>query len=384
VAGQIAHDFNNLLGPIMAYPELIRSKIEVEGSVSRMLDDLEEAAAQMAEINQQLLTLSRRGHYNMEPVDLNSLVDRAIRTMDVPETVVVHREYEEDLLPARAGRSQLARVIANLIKNAVEAMDAHGTLIIRTQSLYLDRELRRYEEVKRGEYVLLSISDTGPGIEADVADRIFDPFFTTKSSDKRRGSGLGLAVVHSVVHDHEDYLDLHSVPGEGTTFSIYLPIDRTTAAVPAESERPIARGHGERLLVIDDDRMQLRLSRTALEQIGYVVDTLTCGEEAEAAISKETYAVVVIDMVMDGIDGTETLRRIRALRPDQPAIILSGYASGDRVQDALALGLCQFLPKPVRVADLADAIAMMASRAEETTLSTVVAPPADPHDRSLS
>jgi CheY-like chemotaxis protein len=355
LAGQIAHDFNNLLGPVLAYPELIRMQIEPDSPVARMLGDIEDAATQMAEINQQLLTLSRRGHYNIEAVDMNALTERTLRTLEIPESITVDCRLGSDLLPARGGRAQLARVIANLIQNAHEAMGNDGTLTLKTELVYLDTDVQRYELIPAGEYVLWSVGDTGGGIDPGITNKIFDPFFTTKSSDKRRGSGLGLAVVHSVVHDHDGYIDVESTPHVGTTFRLYLPVERTLD-VAADDPDEIPHGHNEHILVADDDPLQRRLAHTALERLGYTVTLATCGEEAVDLAARQSFDLLILDMIMDGIDGAETYARICRTHPQQKAIVLSGYASGDRVEDAINLGVRQFLPKPVRLPALANAI----------------------------
>jgi len=355
LAGQIAHDFNNLLGPVLAYPELIRMQIEPDSPVARMLSDIEDAATQMAEINQQLLTLSRRGHYNIEAVDMNALTERTLRTLEIPESITVDCRLGSDLLPARGGRAQLARVIANLIQNAHEAMGNDGTLTLKTELVYLDTDVQRYELIPAGEYVLWSVGDSGGGIDPGITNKIFDPFFTTKSSDKRRGSGLGLAVVHSVVHDHDGYIDVESTPNVGTTFRLYLPVERTLD-VAADDPDEIPHGHNEHILVADDDPLQRRLAHTALERLGYTVTLATCGEEAVDLAARQSFDLLILDMIMDGIDGAETYARICRTHPQQKAIVLSGYASGDRVEDAINLGVRQFLPKPVRLPALANAI----------------------------
>ncbi|GAB4321696.1 MAG: hypothetical protein Kow0074_12690 [Candidatus Zixiibacteriota bacterium] len=365
VAGQIAHDFNNLLAPMVAYPDLIRSRIEAPQSVMAMLDDLEDAATQMAEINQQLLTLGRRGHYNVAPVDLNALTDQVLRTLDLPESIVVQRELDPCCPSPMAGRAQLARVLANLIRNAAEAMDGCGTLTFRTCRCPAALAPREWENRPEGDCILWSVTDTGHGISEEVLERIFEPYFSTKKSDARRGSGLGLAVAHSVVLDHEGYLAVESRVGEGTTFQVYLPAP-TNANVTQSKPGPIPSGRGERILIVDDDLIQQRVAMTILEDLGYSVSVTSSGLSAIDLVSTNPYDLIVLDMVMPGIDGTETLHRIRKLRPQLSAVILSGYAAGERVRMALDLGARQFVSKPVGKRELAIAVreALDASRAE--------------------
>ena len=355
IAGQIAHDFNNLLGPLVAYPDLIRGELPPDNHMQPLVDDMENAALQMAEINQELLTLGRRGHYRVEPLGLNALVETAMRCLVTPAGVTVRRQLADDLLPIRGGGAQVSRILANLFTNALEAINGQGTLTITTANVYLDHPLRRYNSVKAGEYVRLDVTDTGSGIAPEVIDRIFEPFFSTKKTDRKRGSGLGLSVVHSVLEDHDGYIDVDSAADAGTTFSLFFPVFRETTPIAVTTEES-TRGHGERILVVDDDPMQLRLARTALEQLGYRVETVSSGEEAVDVVSAQPPDIVILDMVMHGIDGTETLRRIRVEHPDQRALVLSGYATGDRVATAMEMGICAVLSKPIQLPQLARAV----------------------------
>jgi two-component system cell cycle sensor histidine kinase/response regulator CckA len=355
LAGQIAHDFNNLLGPLIAYPEMIAKHLGSDTRTCEMLHDMEEAAKQIAEINQELLTMSRRGHYNLEPVDLNRLVEHSLRTLPVPARITVRRELSDRLPLVRGGPSQVMRILANLITNAADAMPDGGTLTLRSEPRHLKEPLKRYPDVKPGDFVRLDIADTGRGIPAAVAGHIFEPFFTTKKADKKRGSGLGLTVVHSVMEDHNGFVEFESTPGTGTTFSLFFPVTLGNVAAPGP-RADVPKGNGESVLVADDDSLQLRIAERTLRQLGYIVHTVSSGEEAVAFLADHKQDIVLLDMVMDGIDGTETLRRIKKKNPDQIAIILSGFACSERVDEALRLGARGFIQKPVKLAELAAAL----------------------------
>ncbi|MFQ5676695.1 MAG: PAS domain S-box protein, partial [bacterium] len=259
VAGQIAHDFNNLLSPLTAYPTLIKEELPLQHHVFDMLDEMEDSAQKIAEINQQLLALGRRGHYTMEPVDLNDLVHKVVMSISLPEEIVIQEKLASDLFLIKGGTAQLTRAFINLISNAKEAMHGKGSLTVSTENSYLEKPLKGYHAVRRGEYVKLQISDTGTGIKAELLDKIFDPFFTTKKMDRIRGSGLGLSVVHGIIEDHQGYILVDSKRKKGTTFSLFFPVTRDIEKELAQAIEK-SKGGNERILVVDDDPVQRKVA----------------------------------------------------------------------------------------------------------------------------
>ena len=346
IAGQIAHDFNNLLAPLTAYPTLIHDDLAKGSDVSEFLFEMESAAIKIAEINQQLLALGRRGHYTTDQINLNQLISKLTILKALPKDLILNLELTNDLFLIKGGAAQLTRALMNLIINAKEAMNDLGALTIRTENVYLDEPLKGNQTIKRGEYVKVEICDTGTGIDATIIDKIFDPFFTTKKMDKIRGSGLGLSIVHGVVEDHNGYITFASEQGQGTSFFLYFPISRET---PTESAvNGIPKGQGEHILFVDDDPVQRTVSSQLLKRLGYQVQVVSSGEEAVEYVRKHIPDLVVLDMVMDGIDGAETYRQILEFKSDLRAIVLSGYAMSQRVDEALRLGAGAFVPKPIR------------------------------------
>lgn len=345
LAGQIAHDFNNLLSPLAAYPALIREELPDDHSAHSLLDEMEFTANKIAEINQQLLTLGRRGHYNLEPIDLNELVHQVVMTQQLPVSIEVKEELASGLFVIKGGEAQLTRALVNLINNAAEAMNDKGTLYLKTENVYLDVPLVGYKTINRGEYVCLSVTDTGNGIAPEIIDRVFDPFFTTKTMDRQRGSGLGLSVVHSIVEDNKGYITVDSSE-RGTTFSLYFPVAREYEKYSKEDHTEIKQGY-EQILIVDDDPMQRKVLSQLLQRFGYQVDAVSSGEEAVQHVRHHSPDLLLLDMVMDGIDGTETYRQILEFKPGQKAILLSGYAMSERVRQALSLGAGSFISKPI-------------------------------------
>ncbi|MFQ5708971.1 MAG: PAS domain S-box protein [bacterium] len=363
IAGQIAHDFNNLLGPLAAYPSLIREDLPVNHPIVEMTNEMESAANKIAEINQQLLALGRRGHYTMEPINLNELVDNVLLSQFYAEPNLARTHLEPELLLIKGGAAQLTRALTNLIINAREALQGEGEVTITTENVYLDVPLHGHQTIKRGEYVQLKISDTGTGIKPEIMDKIFDPFFTTKTMDRMRGSGLGLSVVHGVIEDHKGYITVDSTVGKGTTFSLYFPVTRDVQKEVATIVDKIEGGQ-ESILIVDDDPIQRRVTGQLLKRLGYKIHSTPSGELAVDYVKEVPQNLLILDMAMDGVDGTETYRQILEFQPDQRAIILSGYAMTKRVEQALKLGAGSFVSKPISLKNLAMAVRKELDRAK--------------------
>jgi two-component system, cell cycle sensor histidine kinase and response regulator CckA len=346
ISSQVAHDFNNLLAPLAGYPELIKLQLPERHPAIAYCDEMMRAARRMAEINTDLLTLGRRGHFTQDPVDLSQLVHDALRLMPSrPPSLKVETHLAADPLPVIGSAAQLLRVITNLVQNARDSLGDQGRVTITIENVYLDQPLRRYSDLEVGEYVRLEVADEGVGIAPEIQDRIFDVFFTTKTTDQQRGSGLGLSVVQAVVNDHQGYVDFTSEVGKGSRFSVYLPARRTAVALRTPGR--ILAG-SESVMLVDDDSAQRRLLSEFLQTLGYAVEMAESGEEAVERSRSRRFDLVILDMVMPpGIDGAETYRRLSELHPGQRAILLSGFAESNRVLQAQELGAGAFLSKPV-------------------------------------
>jgi CheY-like chemotaxis protein len=251
----------------------------------------------------------------------------------------------------------LTKTLINLVANAMEAVAGKGEVFIGTKNIYLGKPLAGYEEVRKGEYVALTVADTGRGIAAEDIDKIFEPSYTKQSMGKR-GTGMGLAIVWGTVKDHRGYIEVESKPGSGTAFTIYLPSSRPPArASKEEPRRRRYEGNGETVLVVDDLPEQREIAEALLTKMGYKVKTLASGEEAIAYLKKNQADVLILDMLMEpGIDGLETYRRILKDNPRQKAVIVSGYTETDRARQALALGASAFIGKPYLTDDIGAAI----------------------------
>lgn len=254
-----------------------------------------------------------------------------------------------------------------MIHNARDAMQNIGQITIKTENYYVDDVSMIYGRVPKGEYVKLTIADTGCGIPDNIVQNIFDPFFTSKTTDKKRGSGLGMSVVDAVIKDHNGYIDLNTKVGEGTSFYIYFPITRK--AKTSQENIEIYGGH-ENILIVDDDEIQRSVSVQILGKLGYKVTSVESGEKAVELTKNNQYDLLVLDMIMpDGIDGAETYRRIIEITPDQKAIIVSGFSESERVIEAQKLGVGVFVQKPLTKEAIASAVRNELDRKVKVTVS---------------
>ena len=242
----------------------------------------------------------------------------------------------------------LSKTVMNLITNAAEAMPEGGKLTVSTENRYIDRPIRGYDNVKEGDYVVFTISDTGTGIASDDLDKIFEPFYTKKKMG-RSGTGLGMAVVWGTVKDHNGYIHVQSTEGRGTTFTLYFPVTRKKFSADDSSLSVEAySGNGESILVIDDVEEQRQIASGMLKELGYSVVSVSSGEEAVEYLRINKIDLLVLDMIMDpGMDGLDTYKKILELHPEQKAIIASGFSETGRVKEVQNLGAGAYIRKPL-------------------------------------
>jgi PAS domain S-box-containing protein len=363
LAGGVAHDLNNILGGMVGYPDLLLMEVPEEGLLRRGILTIKQSGEKAAAIVQDLLTLARRGVPVMEPVNLNRIITEYLRSPEFQKLrsfhpgVSIESELSGELLPVLGSSVHLSKVVMNLLSNAAEAMPCGGTIRIETANQYVDSAIRGYDHVTEGEYIVLKVTDTGIGIAQKDIKKIFEPFYTKKIMG-RSGTGLGMAVVWGTVKDHKGYIDIESVEGKGTMFSLYFPVNR---AVLKQEDRKISieqfLSRGETILVVDDVAEQRELASAMLRKLGYSTETLASGEEAVEYLREKPANLVILDMIMDpGIDGLETYRKIAEHRPGQKAIIVSGFAETDRVKEAQKLGAGQYLKKPYTLERIAIAV----------------------------
>jgi CheY-like chemotaxis protein len=244
----------------------------------------------------------------------------------------------------------LSKVIMNLLSNAVEALTAAGEVKITTEYRYLNRPIKGYDVVDEGDYIVLTVADSGKGIAPEDLDKIFEPFYTKKVMGKS-GTGLGLAVVWGTVKDHNGYIDVQSEDGKGSAFSLYFPLTLEVArSTPKAVSKEQVMGDGESILVVDDVLEQRDVAVSILSRLGYSVNAVSNGLDAVSFVAVQPVDLVLLDMIMDpGIDGLETYQRILDVRPGQRAVIVSGYSETERVKKAQQLGAGTYVRKPYRL-----------------------------------
>lgn len=363
LAGGVAHDLNNILTGIVSYPDLLLMQLSEDSPLRDPILTIQKTGKKATAIVQDLLTLARRGVIVNEVVNLNDIITEYLsspeyaKLMTFHKGIVLEKDFDEDLLNIMGSSVHLSKSVMNLVSNAAEAMPDGGTIRITTANRYLDQSLSAYENVKEGDYVVLTVEDAGVGISPEDKERIFEPFFTKKVMG-RSGTGLGMAVVWGTVKDHEGYIDVKTTLGAGTTFTLFFPITRKDPN-PERSSLPVERykGRGESILVIDDVKEQRDIASMMLSTLGYSVRTVSSGEEAVRYLSDHAMDLLILDMIMDpGMDGLDTYRSIVETHPSQKAIIASGYSETDRVKKAQELGAGQYIKKPYTMESIGMAV----------------------------
>jgi PAS domain S-box-containing protein len=353
LAGGVAHDLNNVLGVLVGYSELLLQNVTQDSPFQRHAMQIFKGGQRAAAIIQDLLTLTRRGVLVSEAVNLNSIITDFLQMPEF-EAIKSHHSgvqfktsLDAELLRIKGSSTHLNKTVMNLLSNAAEAISGSGEVLIRTENRYVDRPIHGYDTTQKGEYAVLTVSDTGSGISRADLGRIFEPFYTKKVMG-RSGTGLGLAVVWGTVKDHDGYIDVQSTEGEGSIFTLYFPVTREDLT-KAEQVVPQSTymGRGEHILVVDDVEGQRLLASAMLEGLAYKVSTVASGEEALEFVKNNPVDLLILDMIMEpGIDGLETYQRILEIRKDQKTIIVSGFSETERVHVAQSLGAGAYIRKP--------------------------------------
>jgi len=360
LAGGIAHDFNNILGVILNYAEFVGDELPPDSKATEDVEEIRRAAERAAALTRQLLIFSRREIVQPEQLDLREVVSQLENLLHraLGERVELDTRFSDDLSTVEADPGQIEQVLVNLAVNARDAMPDGGRLLIEVENVELDEEYTyMHPDTKAGSYVRLKVSDTGVGMEEETIRRAFEPFFTTKG--KGEGTGLGLATVYGIVTGAGGRVDIYSEPGMGTTIKVHLP---ASSAVPSRSRTTAAErppGNGEVVLVVEDEADVRRMAERILTKGGYSVIGTDGGDEAleVCARTEQPIHVLLTDVIMPGMLGTELVERVKTIRPDLGVIFMSGYSHEVLAPEALAeQNGTAFIEKPFNAGELLRAV----------------------------
>jgi nitrogen-specific signal transduction histidine kinase/CheY-like chemotaxis protein len=360
LAGGIAHDFNNILGAILGYGELAQEHSVRDSALRRYVDNVMHAAGRAKVLVDRILGFSRSGLGERVHVHVQSVVEESLEL--IAASLPAHIRLEKKLAAGDSAvigdSTQLHQVAMNLCANAVHALDRGGTLTVLLERVRLTegRSLSR-GTLSAGTYARLVIKDTGAGIPPEVFERIFDPFFTTKQVGE--GTGLGLSLVHGIVTDLGGAIDVKTAVGHGTSFEIWLPLAAEAGKPAVETARELTRGHGETVLIVDDEPMLVALAEEMLAELGYEPVGYNSSSAALRAFRAEPqrFDLVLTDEAMPDLVGIELAGEIRRIRPDVPIVLMSGHGGVRLAKRAADIGVNEVLHKPLQRGDLAESIA---------------------------
>ena len=347
LASGIAHDFNNLLSPILMSIQLLQARIDDEDG-QRLLAMLQASAERGASLVKQVLSFARGVQGERITLQTRHLIKEIVKILNdtLPKSIEVEYESSEDLSVVAGDATQLHQVLMNFCVNARDAMPDGGKITIKAANVTIDENYARMNlEAKPGRFVVISISDNGVGIQPHIINKIFEPFFTTKGPSK--GTGLGLSTALGIVKGHGGFINVYSEPGRGTQFKIYLPAVETPFTIPVESFGSLPFGHGELILVVDDEIAIREITKGTLEAYGYRVLTAADGTEAVAlyAQHKDDIRLVLTDLMMPYMDGPVTIRALHKLNPHVKIVASSGLTENGKMAEFNG-GVKGFLPKP--------------------------------------
>jgi PAS domain S-box-containing protein len=359
-SGGVAHDFNNILAAIGGYTELSQMILTDNPEVRQHLGQVLKSTGRAADLVRQILTFSRHEPQERRPIQLNQVVEESMTLLraSIPSTITFETAIAADVPAVLANANQIHQILMNLGVNAWHAMrEGTGKLQVVLERFIVSAEYAATKpRLRAGEYVRLSVSDTGCGMAPATLRRIFDPFFTTKALGE--GTGLGLSVVHGIMDGHDGTVTVHSQPGEGTVFRLYFPVHGGEVTEVLVSDGPIPHGNGERIFIVEDEEILALLIQKTLVNLGYTADYETNPVKALALVraDSERYALVLSDQTMPGMTGLTLAGLIRNSRPELPVILMTGYSlslTAERVEEA---GVRQLILKPVTIQSLGTAV----------------------------
>jgi len=356
LAGGIAHDFNNLLMVIQGNVSLMLLDVNPAYPHFEMLRTIEKQVQSGSKLTSQLLGYARKGRYELRPIHLNQLVaDTSEAFGRTRKNITIHRDLAGNLFACEADQGQIEQVLMNLFVNSADAMPEGGDLFLKTANVNFKEIKGRGYLPNPGDYILLTVTDTGVGMDSKTIDRIFDPFFTTK--ELGRGTGLGLASTYGIVKGHGGYIEVESEKGRGSTFKVYLPASGKPAQQTVNPSAPISKAIGT-VLLVDDEEVILDVSEKVLKVLGYKVLVARSGAEAIEIFKKhqDSIDLVLLDIIMPHMGGGEVYDRLKEISPEVKVLLSSGYSIDGEASKIMARGCNGFIQKPFDIMQLSQSI----------------------------
>ncbi len=369
LAGGIAHDFNNILTAIIGYSELSLMDAEGNERLAGNLQEIYRAGNRATELVKQILTFCRQTEHERRSIQVSPIVKEALKLLrsSIPTTIEITQIIDENLGTTMADPTQIHQIIMNLCTNAAQAMEKKGgKLIVALERVTLGDHFRAlHPDIEPGDYIQLTVSDTGHGIPSKILEKIFDPYFTTKKMGE--GTGLGLSVSQGIVKSYGGEITVESTPTKGTTFRVYFPESSGSALEEEETSMILPTGT-QRILFVDDEPALVDMGQQRLTRLGYQVDAYTSSVKALSLFqaNPSRYDLVITDMAMPVLSGDRLARRLIEIRPDIPIILCTGYSRQISDEKAMACGIRSFLMKPITIKEMADTVKRVLLQTEPT------------------
>jgi PAS domain S-box-containing protein len=359
LAGGIAHDFNNILMGIQGNASLMAIKTDPNHPSFEKIKNIETYVENGTELTQQLLGFARRGKYHATTTDINDVIEKSTNMFGrTKKEIRIQMDLVPEIWTVEVDRGQIEQALLNLYVNAWQAMPEGGSLKLKTENVVLGADFINSQpyQVEAGDYIKITVTDTGIGIDKDTQVRIFEPFFTTK--EMGRGTGLGLASVYGIIKNHGGYINVYSEVGQGTTFTIYLPASVKSIQPEAKTVAPtVVTGNGT-ILFVDDEKMIIDVGQELLQELGYDVLTASNGQDAIEIYRQKSAQIdlVIMDLIMPGLSGGETFDRLKKINSQVKVLLSSGYSINGQAAKILERGCDGFIQKPFNLNQLSEKI----------------------------
>lgn len=360
LAGGVAHDFNNILTSILGSTSIMKRKMKHDDHWYRFADIIETAARRGAALTRQLLTFARKGHVQFRPVIVNDIIEETLRLFErsIDKKISIEKDLLAQVCIISGDDGQLQQSLLNLLINARDAMPDGGTITVQSQKKHFEEDTTGAVEILKGDYIAISVIDTGIGMDKDIQQHIFEPFFTTK--DRGKGTGLGLSVVYGVVNSHNGFISVQSEPMHGTQFTMHFPILPASENLRSSIRHSKLERGTEQIIIIDDEKDVAGVIGGMLESLGYHITIVDSGRKAINLFKKKKrFDVVILDLNMPKMSGKETFEKLKEIDPKIPVIISTGYSDRDMDVSQWRDMVDAFLQKPYPIEELSKAIRLI-------------------------